>query len=79
MKDGEVCQAARINVCAPLGRNERRGHTVRLVLLSYVSNWGNLAGAVLNALLTVVAHDRLDTEFAGEDEEIQAAVEILEG
>src|SRR5688572_3106552 len=25
---------------------------------SYVNNWGNLAGAALNALLTVVAHDR---------------------
>jgi hypothetical protein len=46
---------------------------------SYVNNWGNLAGAILNALLSVVAHDRLDTEpFTGEDEEIQAADEILE-
>jgi len=45
---------------------------------SYVSNWGNLAGGVLNALLTVVAHDRLDAEFTGEDEEIQAAVDILD-
>jgi hypothetical protein len=30
---------------------------------SYVNNWGNLAGAALNALLTVVAHDRFDTDF----------------
>jgi hypothetical protein len=46
---------------------------------SYVNNWGNLAGAILNALLSVVAHDRLDTEpFTGEDEELQAADEILE-
>lgn len=30
---------------------------------SYVNNWGNLAGAALNALLTVVAHDRFDTDL----------------
>ena len=29
---------------------------------SYVANWGNLAGAALNALLSIVAHDRLDAE-----------------
>ncbi len=29
---------------------------------SYVSSWGNLAGALLNALLSVVAHDRLDVD-----------------
>ncbi|SFC15568.1 protein of unknown function [Nocardioides terrae] len=46
---------------------------------SYVSNWGNLAGAVLNALLTVVSHDRLDTEFSGEEEDLAVAEEILEG
>ncbi|MFD4325835.1 DUF5063 domain-containing protein [Nocardioides sp. NPDC058538] len=46
---------------------------------SYVNNWGNLAGAVLNALLTVVAHDRLDSEpFTGEDEDLAAADEMLE-
>lgn len=44
---------------------------------SYVSNWGNLAGAVLNALLTVVAHDRLDTEFTLDDDDLAAADEIL--
>ena len=33
---------------------------------SYVSSWGNLAGAALKALLSVVAHDRLDVEFTGE-------------
>ena len=36
---------------------------------SYVSSWGNLAGVSLNALLSVVAHDRLDAEFTGEDED----------
>jgi hypothetical protein len=46
---------------------------------SYVSNWGNLAGATLNALLTVVAHDRLDAEFTGEEEDLAVAEEILEG
>jgi hypothetical protein len=45
---------------------------------SYVSSWGNLAGVALNALLSVVAHDRLDAEFSGEAEEIAAADEILE-
>jgi len=46
---------------------------------SYVSNWGNLAGAVLNALVTVVSHDRLDAEFTGEEEDVAAANEMLEG
>jgi Domain of unknown function (DUF5063) len=45
---------------------------------SYVANWGNLAGASLNALLSVVAHDRLDAEFVGEDEQLAAADEMLE-
>jgi Domain of unknown function (DUF5063) len=45
---------------------------------SYVSSWGNLAGVALNALLSVVAHDRLDTEFTGEAEEIAAADEMLD-
>ena len=45
---------------------------------SYVSSWGNLAGALLNALLSIVAHDRLDVEFSGESEEIAAATEMLE-
>ena len=46
---------------------------------SYVSSWGNLAGVSLNALLSVVAHDRLDAEFTGEDEDVAAAEEMLEG
>jgi hypothetical protein len=45
---------------------------------SYVSSWGNLAGAALNALLSVVAHDRLDLELAGEDEVVAAAGEMLD-
>ncbi|MBO0846021.1 MAG: DUF5063 domain-containing protein [Nocardioides sp.] len=46
---------------------------------SYVSSWGNLAGAVLNALLSIVAHDRLDVEFTGELDRVAAANEMLEG
>lgn len=45
---------------------------------SYVSNWGNLAAAALNALISVVTHDRLDAEFTGEDEDLAVANEILE-
>jgi len=45
---------------------------------SYVASWGNLAGAALNALISIVAHDRLDTEFTGEDEDVAAATEMLE-
>ena len=44
---------------------------------SYVSSWGNLAGAALNALLSVVAHDRLDADFTGEEEQLAAADEML--
>jgi len=45
---------------------------------SYVSSWGNLAGAALNALLSVVAHDRLDVELVGEAEQIEAAEAVLD-
>ena len=45
---------------------------------SYVSSWGNLAGAALNALLSVVAHDRLDAEVAAEQEQIEAAEAVLD-
>ncbi len=46
---------------------------------SYVSSWGNLAGALLNALLSIVAHDRLDVEFTGELDRVAAANEMLDG
>ena len=62
-------------------RHFRLGNTAEALWwwqFSYVSSWGNLAGAVLNALLSVVAHDRLDVEFTGESEEIAAATEMLE-
>jgi hypothetical protein len=44
---------------------------------SYVSSWGNLAGALLNALLSVVSHDRLDTDIDLDAEQVAAADEIL--
>ena len=46
---------------------------------SYVSNWGNLAGAALNALLSVVAHDRLDADIESEQDQIEAAEAVLDG
>jgi hypothetical protein len=45
---------------------------------SYVSSWGNLAGAILSALLSIVTHDRLDVEFVGESDQVAAATEMLE-
>ncbi|HET8560402.1 MAG TPA: DUF5063 domain-containing protein [Marmoricola sp.] len=45
---------------------------------SYVSSWGNNASAVLRALQSVVTHDRLDTEFEGEDEQVEAATAVLD-
>jgi hypothetical protein len=48
---------------------------------SYVSNWGTLAGAALKALLSVVAHDRLDVDLDStqELEQIEAANAALDG
>jgi hypothetical protein len=45
---------------------------------SYVSNWGNLAGAALNALLMVIAHDRLDVDNSEELDQLSVADEILD-
>ena len=47
---------------------------------SYVSSWGALAGSTMKALLSVVAHDRLDTDVAStmELEQIQAAAAALD-
>jgi hypothetical protein len=45
---------------------------------SYVSSWGNLGGAALNALLSVVSHDRLDVDNEEEIEQIEVAEEILD-
>ncbi len=45
---------------------------------SYVASWGNEGSGVLRALQSVVAHDRLDAEFEGEQAQVAAADEILE-
>lgn len=45
---------------------------------SYVSSWGNLAGAALNALVSIVTHDRLDVEIVDEDDQLAAADEMLD-
>jgi hypothetical protein len=45
---------------------------------SYVSSWGNLAGVALNALLSVVSHNRLDQDFSLDAEDVAAADEMLE-
>lgn len=45
---------------------------------SYVASWGNEASAALRALQSVVAHDRLDTEFESEQEQVAAVDEFLE-
>ncbi len=61
-------------------RHYRLGHVEEALWwwqFSYVSSWGNLAGASLNALLSVVSHDRLDAEITGEDERVAAADEML--
>ena len=44
---------------------------------SYVSSCGSLAGAVLTALLSVVAHDRLDAEVDLDADQVAAADEWL--
>ena len=44
---------------------------------SYVSSWGNLAGAVLNALLSIVSHDRLDIDVDLDADQVAAADEML--
>jgi hypothetical protein len=45
---------------------------------SYVSSWGNNASAVLRALQSVVAHDRLDSDFESESDQIAAAEAVLD-
>ena len=46
---------------------------------SYIASWGNLAGVALNALLSVVSHNRLDSDFTLDVEDVAAADEMLEG
>ena len=44
---------------------------------SYVSTWGSEASAVLRALQSVVAHDRLDADFESERDHVETAAAIL--
>ena len=46
---------------------------------SYVASWGGEASASLRALQSVIAHDRLDSEFESEQEDVQAAEQMLGG
>jgi hypothetical protein len=44
---------------------------------SYVASWGAEASAVLRALQSVIAHDRLDSDFESEQEDVEAAEQML--
>ncbi|WP_460710993.1 DUF5063 domain-containing protein [Nocardioides dilutus] len=44
---------------------------------SYIASWGNLAGVALNALLSVVSHNRLDQDFSLDADDVAAADEML--
>jgi len=46
---------------------------------SYVASWGGEASATLRALQSVIAHDRLDLEFESEQEDVEAAEQMLGG
>ncbi len=62
-------------------RHFRSGHVSEALWwwqYSYVANWGNSASAVLRALQSIVAHDRLDTEFEIETDQIAAAEAVLD-
>lgn len=62
-------------------RHFRRGDIAEALWwwqFSYVSSWGNLAGAALNALLSVVSHDRLDVDYVSESDQIEAAEAVLD-
>ena len=45
---------------------------------SYLASWGNNACGVLAALHSIVAHDRLDRDVEGENEQIEAAEAVLD-
>lgn len=45
---------------------------------SYLANWGSLACGVLSALHSVIAHDRLDTDVEGEEEQVATAAAVLD-
>ena len=45
---------------------------------SYLANWGESASAALRALQSVIAHDRLDTVYESEADQIAAAEAVLD-
>lgn len=45
---------------------------------SYLANWGDSASAALRALQSVIAHDRLDTVYESEVDQIAAAEAVLD-
>jgi hypothetical protein len=45
---------------------------------SYLASWGNNACGVLTALHSIVAHSRLDRDYEGETEQIEAAAAALD-
>lgn len=45
---------------------------------SYLASWGSNGCGVLSALHSIVAHDRLDTDIEGEEDQIEAAVSALD-
>jgi hypothetical protein len=62
-------------------RHFRAGHVSEALWwwqFSYLASWGDNASAALRALQSVVAHDRLDTEFESESEQIAAAEAVLD-
>jgi hypothetical protein len=60
-------------------RNDNVGEALWWWQYSYLASWGTTACGVLSALHSIVAHDRLDTEFEGEDEQIAAAAALDKG
>lgn len=61
-------------------RHYRLGNLVEALWwwqFSYVATWGNLAGAALNAVWSVVHHARLDVDGVDEEAALAVADEIL--
>jgi hypothetical protein len=61
-------------------RHHRRGNAEEALWwwqFSYVSSWGNLAGAAVNALWSIVNHDRLDADVTADEDQVEAARDIL--
>ena len=45
---------------------------------SYVASWGAEASAVLRAVQSVIAHDRLDSDFESERDDVALAAQMLD-